>query len=71
MSIHYTVFTPESCGARFLAPTQTKPQKSKFMAPTRTDPIIFYPIRTGPKHFIINPKLPGFGLQQSCEYDQK
>ena len=40
------------------------------MAPTRTNPIIFYLIRTGPKHFIINPKLPGFRLQQTCEYDQ-
>ena len=30
-----------------------------------------YPIRTGSKIFIINPKLPGFGLLQTCEYDQK
>ena len=28
------------------------------MAPTRTDRIIFNPIRTGPKLFIINLKLP-------------
>ena len=27
------------------------------MAPTQTDLIIFCLIRTGPKHFIINPKL--------------
>ena len=47
------------------------PKKVNFMAPTRTDLIIFYPIRTGPKHFIINSKLPVFGLQQTCEYDQK
>ena len=41
------------------------------MALTWTDPIIFYPIPTRPKHFVINPKLPVFGLQQNCEYDQK
>ena len=47
------------------------PKKVNFRALTWTDPIIFYPIRTGLKCFIINPKLHGFRLQQTCEYDQK
>ena len=47
------------------------PKKVNFMAQTRTDPIIFYPIRNGPKHLIISPKLPSFGRQQTCEYGQK
>ena len=47
------------------------PKIVNFMPQHRTDPIIFYPDRTEPKHFIINQKLPSFGLQQTHEYDLK
>ena len=48
----------------------TEPEKSKFFGPNSTR---LYSTWSGSdwNNFIINPKLPGFGLQQTCEYDQK
>ena len=50
------------------AATWTEPPKTNFMARPWTDPIMIYPDWTGPKHFIVNSKLPCFGLKRSCKY---
>ena len=66
------IFAPDPIMPRNILPRPgPNPKNLNFMAPTQTDPIIFYSLWTGRKHFIINLKLPGFGVQQTCEYIKK